>query len=616
MKTTTSATAALLLLLQLPALANAQATYFTNAVNERAVPCPGDSGQIGYKTVTDINVDQNTELTRIANGQATRLPYIFPFCNRFSFLMDQEVLQVLLPEVTFVCGYNGKSEELCVLQGGANQVNIPANLVTNVIFQGLSFRDFTGNSINAYGASGSTVTFNDAIWQGFSNGAVAVHQYNPFGGKPMTVAVNTAVVQNGVASNLFDNVGGALIISDLTVTEGLTADSVIRTSEGGTSGLTNFQVTMSNIMRMTNTRSAGKQTIDGITVTGMESMGSVLFVEGSGSSLTAANVAVSNNKLFAAFEAQTSRNFNVIVASDSALANINAVTVTDNDGVDRVFSASDGATMSVSDAQVKDCTGTSPPDLLSNIGIAEDGGALNLLRITVSGITAFSSVYFATCGSSIQAVQSCVSDATLQSSAFISFDSTFSGSSNHIDLENTLSTTCRDDPTKLVYKESSLESSCFSVTGTGTCDGSCVAGFSDATECQVTAAGFLSMTPVPAPGGNVPNPSCPASPPTPMPTLAPGASPGSTGSIDGNANGSASETGGSGFTNTLPPGGGTGSGTGGGTGGSSDSAGSGGSNNGGGDNGSNGGGGVGSAASSTPVGAALFLAGIVQGALY
>lgn len=66
----------------------------------------------------------------------------------------------------------------------------------------------------------------------------------------------------------------------------------------------------------------------------MNSLGSLLYVEGSGSSLTASNVEVSNNKLFAAYEAELSRNFNVIVATDGSTANANNVMVKDNDGMD------------------------------------------------------------------------------------------------------------------------------------------------------------------------------------------------------------------------------------------------------------------------------------------
>ena len=236
------------LLLTLPTLATAQQTYFTNAVNERAVPCPDDPNQIGYKHIIDVNVDQRTELARIANGEAARKPYVFPFCNRFKFLIEQEILQVLLDEVTFVCGYNGNNDELCVLEGGSNQVNIPAGQATNVVFQGMSFYGFTGVSTQAYGATGSKITFNDVKWQDFTNGATAVHQTNPNGGSPMEVVISKGAFATGVGSNLIDNVGGTLTVSDLDVIESVTADSVIRTSEGGTSGLSNFKATLSNIV--------------------------------------------------------------------------------------------------------------------------------------------------------------------------------------------------------------------------------------------------------------------------------------------------------------------------------------------------------------------------------
>ena len=160
------------------------------------------------------------------------------------------------------------------------------------------------------------------------------------------------------------------------------------------------------------------------------------------------------------------------------------------------------------------------------------------------------SVYFATCGSSIQAVQCCVSNAKLSTSAFISAGSSFSGSGNYVETSTTEVTTCRDNPNLLVFKESSGESSCFSNTGTGVCEGDCATGFSDAGSCGISGAD-LEMSPVASPGAAAGGSSCPASPPTPVPTLAPGVSPGSIASVD---NGQTGITEKPVFSNTLPPG--------------------------------------------------------------
>jgi len=150
-------------------------------------------------------------------------------------------------------------------------------------------------------------------------------------------------------------------------------------------------------------------------------------------------------------------------------------------------------------------------------------------------------------------MNSCVSNSRLSANAFVSFDSTFSGFGNFIDINNVVTTTCRDDKSALVFKESTLESSCFSATGTGLCEGSCVNGFNDAGgSCSATGG---SLTPSPAPGTPGPNDSCPASPPTPIPTLPPGASgPGDVSVSVGGTTGSATEQ--PGFTATIPPDGG------------------------------------------------------------
>lgn len=215
-------------------------------------------------------------------------------------------------------------------------------------------------------------------------------------------------------------------------------------------------------------------------------------------------------------------------------------------------------------------------------------------------------MYFATCGSAVQAVQCCVSNAKLSSSAFVSAGSSFSGNGNYVDTDTTESTTCRDNPNLLVFQENSAESSCFSNTGTGVCEGGCVTGFSDTDSCGVSGAD-LEMTPVASPGGAAGDSSCPASPPTPVPTLAPGASPGSTVSLD---NGETGITEKPVFSNTLPPDQNNGGSSGGGGGPSS------GSNNNDGSSGNNNGGGGGSAAATpnvfAPMGAAaLFVLGMM-----
>ena len=235
----------------LPTVAQAQVVqkYTTNAMNERAVPCPDDPLQLGYKHITDVNTDQETELKRIADGQAPRTPYIFPLCNNFKFLMSETVLKVLLKDVIFVCGYNGTNQELCVLEGHSQQVVVPeVSTNTNATFQGISFYEFTSISTKAYGAESSLITFNDCRWQGYTGNATAIHQFNPAGGKPMKVVINTGVFEDGFGRHLIDNNGGILEAKNISVLEGAHADSVIRTSQGGTSSLDLAYATLADLV--------------------------------------------------------------------------------------------------------------------------------------------------------------------------------------------------------------------------------------------------------------------------------------------------------------------------------------------------------------------------------
>lgn len=531
---------------------NAQTqTYFTGDVNERAVACPEEPNQIGYKHVTDVNVDQRTELDRIASGQAPRTPYVFPFCKKFKYLMEQEVLQVLLDDVKFVCGYNGENDELCIFEGNDVQVEIaPGASNKNVHFEGISFFGFNGTAIKAHGDGTSKLTVKDTSFQNFFGGAVAIDQQNPQGGVPMQVEVLGSTFQNGVGSNLFNNVGGSLIFDDMKIIETVRVDSMIHTSNRGSSTLAKVDATQSDLTRLTHTVGGGRQTITQVKVYEMFSIGSLFFVEGAGSSLQATGVEVSENKLLDQIKNQMSSNFNVLIATDQGTADIKQVDVIDNEGLDRVFSANDKATVTVTDARVSNNIGTQPPDLLSNIAMAEDGGSMNVLRATVSDINAFSAAWFAICGSVIVVKQSCLlGKSKMAAPAFVSSDSTFISEGNYMDYDNLDISRCFNDAALPVFSEINDDSQCFSTTGTGVCDGTCISGFADETECKASSgdAGYtLAAQPAPAAGGQG-NPSCPASPPTPMPTLPPQAFAGGEGGAGSDGNQPA-------FTATIPPG--------------------------------------------------------------
>lgn len=66
----------------------------------------------------------------------------------------------------------------------------------------------------------------------------------------------------------------------------------------------------------------------------MIALGSVFYVEGGGSRFSGTKINVSDTALLAAYEAETSRNFNILIATDSSTASIDTVLVKDCDGVD------------------------------------------------------------------------------------------------------------------------------------------------------------------------------------------------------------------------------------------------------------------------------------------
>ena len=106
---------------------------------------------------------------------------------------------------------------------------------------------------------------------------------------------------------------------------------------------------------------------------------------------------------------------------------------------------------------------------------------------------------------------------------FVSSDSDFLSEGNYINVEELNVARCLNNRDASVFFETSINDECFSNTGTGTCNGECKGGFTEAGECMIgnPASPAYELTPQSAPGGSQGNPSCPASPPTPVPTLPP-----------------------------------------------------------------------------------------------
>ena len=86
--------------------------------------------------------------------------------------------------------------------------------------------------------------------------------------------------------------------------------------------------------RLTHTLGGGSLILNTLSVFQMNTIGTVLFVEGTGSSMTATNIEVKDIFLEALYDSGISRNFNVMIATDGATASATTVTVTNCDGLD------------------------------------------------------------------------------------------------------------------------------------------------------------------------------------------------------------------------------------------------------------------------------------------
>ena len=111
----------------------------------------------------------------------------------------------------------------------------------------------------------------------------------------MTVVIEDSSIIGGTSDDLFVNNGGQLSISNLDVT-GTTAESMIVTTNRGTSTLLDSTVTASSIQHVTKTQSEGTQNVEGVNVNNMVLMDRTFSVAGTGSRLVVERTTVEDNQ--------------------------------------------------------------------------------------------------------------------------------------------------------------------------------------------------------------------------------------------------------------------------------------------------------------------------------
>jgi hypothetical protein len=104
-----------------------------------------------------MNLDMQDLVANMTDGDN-----VFRLCPRTVFNAT-EPLTPILNNTIFACGVNSSVEDECVFDGGSVQVLIE-EILANVSFEGLTFRNFNETSIGAFAPTTSVVTFTSCLW--------------------------------------------------------------------------------------------------------------------------------------------------------------------------------------------------------------------------------------------------------------------------------------------------------------------------------------------------------------------------------------------------------------------------------------------------------------------
>jgi len=149
--------------------------YTTNEFNSRTAPCPDDPNEVGYLTLKDFELDQETELQRLALGGAPFDAYVVPLCPDMRYVIDDGNTQdfpgiraLLGVDMTFVCG-NGQENQNCVIEGGTEPLFVESFIVPRTVeLIGMTFTNFEGPCTRA--APYGRLVFRHVHFEGLTGG--------------------------------------------------------------------------------------------------------------------------------------------------------------------------------------------------------------------------------------------------------------------------------------------------------------------------------------------------------------------------------------------------------------------------------------------------------------
>jgi hypothetical protein len=183
---------------------------------------------------------------------------------------------------------------------------------------------------------------------------------NNTSGSGMVVEIAGARVEDGSARTIFQNNGGFLNIERLNATRVTASDSIIATSNEGSSFLSDAIVTQSSAGSVTSTSLAGSQRVTQVTVSEMQAMQDTFFAEGAGTNLIVSETAVENNV--------NPTSWNVVAVRSGAIGRVTESSITGNTGIQSgVSSTSTGSVVSLLDSVISDNSGLGVSETMNTV---------------------------------------------------------------------------------------------------------------------------------------------------------------------------------------------------------------------------------------------------------
>lgn len=180
----------------------------------------------------------------------------------------------------------------------------------------------------------------------------------------MIVDIAGALVEDGTARTIFRNDGGVLNIEGLAATRVTASDSIIETSNEGSSFLSNSSVSQSSAGSVTYTSLAGSQRVTQVTVSEMQAMEDTFLAEGAGSNLIVSETVVDNNV--------NPTSWNVVSVRSGAIGRVTESSFTGNTGVQSGVSAtSTGSVVTLLDSVISDNSGLGVSETKRNVHTSE-----------------------------------------------------------------------------------------------------------------------------------------------------------------------------------------------------------------------------------------------------